>query len=98
MRTVCFRVPLTIRGSEVWGTVIALLTEVEVQRSVLVENTTREVVVGNYKKYKGQWVSGPHSEYFIHSKLFLDLHLLVPCTINYRKRAEQDGERGEDET
>ena len=47
---------------------------------------------------KGQWVSGPHSEYFIHSKLFLDLHLLVPCTINYRKRAEQDGERGEDET
>ena len=56
------------------------------------------VVVGNYKKYKGQWVSGPHSEYFIHSKLFLDLHLLVPCTINYRKRAEQDGERGEDET
>ena len=43
-------------------------------------------------------VSGPHSEYFIHSKLFLDLHLLVPCTINYRKRAEQDGERGEDET
>ena len=46
----------------------------------------------------GQWVSGPHSEYFIHSKLFLDLHLLVPCTINYRKRAEQDGERGEDET